>query len=239
MPCVFPVLSLKIFSLIDNVNETRQVRYQHALAYTLGIIFSFLLIALILIALKSAGQQIGWGFRLQQPIFIALLAYVIFILALSLSGFFEFGGSFQNIGNKLVTNSTGWTSSFFTGVLATIVATPCTAPFMGVAIAYALSQTILIALIIFIVMGLGLALPFLLISFIPSISQFLPKPGKWMESLKQFLAFPLYITVVWLLWVFAKQTSFDSASLLLLGIVIVAMSIWFWMLSNNYEKKIS
>ena len=236
MPCVFPVLSLKIFSLIDNVNETRQVRYQHALAYTLGIIFSFLLIALILIALKSAGQQIGWGFQLQQPMFIALLAYVIFILALSLSGFFEFGGSFQNIGNKLVTNSTGWTSSFFTGVLATVVATPCTAPFMGVAIAYALSQTILIALIIFIVMGLGLALPFLLISFIPSISQFLPKPGKWMESLKQFLAFPLYITVVWLLWVFAKQTSFDSASLLLLGIVIVAMSIWFWMLSNNYEK---
>ena len=136
----------------------------------------------------------------------------------------------------MVTNSTGWTSSFFTGVLATIVATPCTAPFMGVAIAYALSQTILIALIIFIVMGLGLALPFLLISFIPSISQFLPKPGKWMESLKQFLAFPLYITVVWLLWVFAKQTSFDSASLLLLGIVIVALSIWFWMLSNDYGK---
>lgn len=237
MPCVFPVLSLKIFSLIDNGLQTRKNRYQQGIAYTSGIIFSFILLALILISLKAAGEQIGWGFQLQQPLFIAILVYVVFVLALSMSGFVEFSGSFQNIGNKLIANSSGWRSSFFTGMLATLVATPCTAPFMGVAIAYSLSQSMLVSLIIFSVMGFGLALPFLLVALIPSFSKILPKPGQWMVSLKQFLAFPLYVTVVWLLWVFSKQTSIDSASLLLLGIVTISLSIWFWMLSNSSEKK--
>lgn len=237
MPCVLPVLSLKILSLIDNGLQTRKQRYQQGIAYTFGIIFSFLLLALILILLKATGEQIGWGFQLQQPLFIAILVYVVFVLALSMSGFVEFRGSFQNIGNKWILNSSGWRSSFFTGMLATLVATPCTAPFMGIAIAYALSQSTLVSLIIFSVMGFGLALPFLLIALVPSFSNILPKPGQWMVSFKQFLAFPLYVTVVWLLWVFSKQTGIDSTSLLLLGIVIISLSIWLWMLSNSSEKK--
>ena len=231
MPCVFPVLSLKIVSLVESGNHNSTERRRHGIAYTAGVILSFLLIAGLLIALRFAGEQIGWGFQLQSPWFIAFLVYLLFVLGLSLSGFIELGSSLQNLGSGLGNkerSSSDWRGSFFTGVLATVVATPCTAPFMGTAMGFALGQSAVVALLIFAAMGLGLALPFLLIAFIPFLANALPKPGNWMVRLKEFLAFPIYLTVIWLLWVFSRQTGGDAVALMLVGLVLVALALWIW-----------
>ena len=231
MPCVFPVLSLKIVSLVESGNHNSIERRRHGIAYTAGVILSFLLIAGLLIALRFAGEQIGWGFQLQSPWFIAFLVYLLFVLGLSLSGFIELGSSLQNLGSGLGNkerSSSDWRGSFFTGVLATVVATPCTAPFMGTAMGFALGQSAVVALLIFAAMGLGLALPFLLIAFIPFLANALPKPGNWMIRLKEFLAFPIYLTVIWLLWVFSRQTGGDAVALMLVGLVLVALALWIW-----------
>ena len=231
MPCVFPVLSLKIVSLVESGNHNSIERRRHGIAYTAGVILSFLLIAGLLIALRFAGEQIGWGFQLQSPWFIAFLVYLLFVLGLSLSGFIELGSSLQNLGSGLGNkerSSSDWRGSFFTGVLATVVATPCTAPFMGTAMGFALGQSAIVALLIFAAMGLGLALPFLLIAFIPFLANALPKPGNWMVRLKEFLAFPIYLTVIWLLWVFSRQTGGDAVALMLVGLVLVALALWIW-----------
>ncbi|MBT5923357.1 MAG: thiol:disulfide interchange protein [Cellvibrionales bacterium] len=231
MPCVFPVLSLKIVSLVESGNHNSIERRRHGIAYTAGVILSFLLIAGLLIALRFAGEQIGWGFQLQSPWFIAFLVYLLFVLGLSLSGFIELGSSLQNLGAGLGNkerSSSDWRGSFFTGVLATVVATPCTAPFMGTAMGFALGQSAVVALLIFAAMGLGLALPFLLIAFIPFLANALPKPGNWMVRLKEFLAFPIYLTVIWLLWVFSRQTGGDAVALMLVGLVLVALALWIW-----------
>ena len=233
MPCVFPVLSLKVISLVEHGNHSPRERHHHGLAYTAGVISSFLLVAIVLMSLRSLGEQIGWGFQLQSPGFIAALAYVLFVLGLSLSGVIELGGSLQNMGQRQFESATGenrtnWHSSFFTGVLATVVATPCTAPFMGTAMGFALSQSLVIALLTFAMMGLGLALPFLLIAYIPAFANALPAPGNWMVRLKEILAFPIYLTVVWLLWVFSKQAGSDATALLLAGLVMLALAVWLW-----------
>jgi len=231
MPCVFPLLSLKIVSLVESGNHNSVERRRHGIAYTAGVILSFLLIAGLLIALRFAGEQIGWGFQLQSPWFIAFLVYLLFVLGLSLSGFIELGSSLQNLGSGLGNkerSSSDWRGSFFTGVLATVVATPCTAPFMGTAMGFALGQSAIVALLIFAAMGLGLALPFLLIAFIPFLANALPKPGNWMVRLKEFLAFPIYLTVIWLLWVFSRQTGGDAVALMLVGLVLVALALWIW-----------
>ena len=231
MPCVFPVLSLKIVSLVESGNLNSAERQRHGIAYTAGVVLSFLCIAGVLIALRLAGEQIGWGFQLQSPWFIAFLIYLLFVLGLSLSGFIELGSSLQNLGagfgNKQRSNN-DWRGSFFTGVLATIVATPCTAPFMGTAMGFALGQSAVVALFIFAAMGLGLALPFLLIAFVPWLANALPKPGNWMVLLKEFLAFPIYLTVIWLLWVFSRQTGGDAVALMLVGLVLVTLALWVW-----------
>lgn len=226
MPCVFPVLSLKIVSLVESGNHNESVRKKHGLAYTFGVVLSFLSVALLLILLRSAGEQIGWGFQLQSPWFVGLMAYLIFALGLSMSGVFEIGTSLQDVGSGL--SHEGYKGSFFTGVLATVVATPCTAPFMGGAIGFALSQSIPIALLVFAVMGLGLALPFLLIAYVPVLANMLPKPGAWMIRLKEVLAFPLYLTAIWLVWVFGRQLGHDAMALLLVGLLIVALAAWLW-----------
>jgi thiol:disulfide interchange protein len=231
MPCVFPVLSLKIVSLVESGNHNSVERRRHGIAYAAGVILSFLFIAGLLIALRFAGEQIGWGFQLQSPWFIAFLVYLLFVLGLSLSGFIELGSSLQNLGAGLGNkerSSSDWRGSFFTGVLATVVATPCTAPFMGTAMGFALGQSAVVALLIFAAMGLGLALPFLLIAFIPFLANALPKPGNWMIRLKEFLAFPIYLTVIWLLWVFSRQTGGDAVALMLVGLVLVALALWIW-----------
>ncbi|NND40204.1 MAG: thiol:disulfide interchange protein [Pseudomonadales bacterium] len=226
MPCVFPVLSLKVISLVEHGGHSTSLRRRHGLAYAAGVVSSFLLVAAVLIALRAAGEQIGWGFQLQAPGFVALLIYVLFMLGLSLSGVLEFGGALQNIGQAGVANSSPMRASFLTGVLATVVATPCTAPFMGTAMGFALTQPLWVALLTFAVLGLGLALPFLLIAFIPALANSLPAPGNWMVRLKELLAFPIYLTVVWLLWVFARQVGVDAAAALLVGMVCLALALW-------------
>lgn len=225
MPCVFPVLSLKALSLVKISEKNPALARLHGLSYTGGIILSFLLIAGTLIVLQAGGEQIGWGFQLQNPVVIALLAYLLFTIGLNLAGFFDITSSFGNIGNRL-TQGNGLSSSFFTGVLATIVATPCTAPFMGVALGYAALQPPPVSLGIFAALGLGLALPYLVLSFVPALQKSLPKPGAWMDIFKQALAFPMFGFAAWLVWIMAQQSSVHNIFGVLLGMIAIAFAFW-------------
>lgn len=227
MPCVFPVLSMKALSLVQlKDKEIRKARL-HGISYTLGILTSFAIIAGILIALKATGAQIGWGFQLQNPAIILALAYLFFALGLNLSGFFEINTGLTNAGQSL-TRKDGPSGSFFTGVLATLVATPCTAPFMGVAMGYALTQPALISLSVFLALGFGLALPYLLLTFVPALRHILPKPGAWMERFRQFLAFPMFASACWLVWVLSQQTGDMGVFMSLLGMLAIAFGIWIY-----------
>lgn len=224
MPCVLPVLSLKAVSLVESRESSKNTRH-HALAYTAGVLASFAVVGLAVIGLRAAGMASGWGFQLQQPAFIAVLAYVMLAMGLSYSGVVHFGAGLAGTGQSLTTKS-GLAGDFFTGVLAVIVASPCTAPLMGVALAYAFTASWPAALLVFLVLGLGLALPFLLIGFFPKLGGWLPRPGAWMETLKQVLAFPLYLTAAWLAWVLANQRGADGVGLLLVGAVLLALALW-------------
>lgn len=225
MPCVFPVLSLKALKLVQlQDKEEKKVRMQ-GLAYTAGVISSFLLIATILIALKAAGAEIGWGFQLQNPVVVAVLAYLLFALGLNLSGYFEIGGNFMNVGSSLAQKD-GLGGSFFTGALATAVATPCTAPFMGVAMGYALVQPAYISLIVFIALGFGLALPYLALCYVPALRSALPRPGAWMDTFKQLLAFPMFASAAWLIWVLSQQAGSIGVLITLMGLVTLVFGIW-------------
>lgn len=223
MPCVFPILSLKALSLLQH-HESQPIH--HGLAYSAGVIISFVGIAAVLIALRQAGVAVGWGFQLQSPIFVAVLAYVFFALALNLAGFFEIQMS-VGAGDSL-TRGQGLGASFATGVLATVVASPCTAPFMGTALAFALTQTNTVALSVFAALGAGLALPFLALTAFPKLAEKLPQPGQWMVTLKELLAFPLLITCVWLVWIISNQAGSDGAAMILLGLIAIAFAIWLW-----------
>lgn len=227
MPCVFPVLSLKALSLVKIAEKDRALARWHGLSYTAGVILSFLAIAIALIILQMGGAQIGWGFQLQNPVVIALLAYLLFVIGLNLGGFFEFSSRLGNTGNGL-TQGGGLSHSFFTGVLATVVATPCTAPFMGVAIGYALLQSAPIALSIFAALGLGLALPYLALSFMPALQKILPRPGRWMDVFKQFLAFPMLGFAAWLVWILSQQAGSLAVLAVLVGMVLIAFGLWLW-----------
>lgn len=225
MPCVFPVLSLKALSLIKTAQKNPAQARLHGISYTAGVIASFLAIAGILMALQAAGAQIGWGFQLQNPIVITLLIYLLFAIGLNLMGFFEVPSRLENIGGKLA-GGKGVSGSFFTGILATIVATPCTAPFMGAAIGFALTQNAFISLIVFAFLGLGLALPYLALSFVPALQRLLPKPGKWMETFRQFLSFPIFLTCVWLLWVLSQQVGPAGILGAALGVTSLTFALW-------------
>jgi thiol:disulfide interchange protein len=226
MPCVLPVLSLKAISLAESAERPEEA-HRHALWYTAGVLSSFAAIGLLVIGLRSGGQALGWGFQLQQPLMVALMGYVMVVLGLSLSGVITLGAGLSNIGGG-VANSGGARGDFFTGVLACVVASPCTAPFMGTALAYAFAQSAAIALLIFLMLGLGLALPFLLVGFIPGLAHRLPKPGAWMETFKQWLAFPLYLTAVWLAWVLGQQRGADAMALWLAGALAITAALWWW-----------
>lgn len=227
MPCVFPVLSLKALSMISQSGQSQAEIQRHGLIYTLGVLASFALLAVALIGLKAGGAQIGWGFQFQSPLFVLLVAYLMFAVGLSLSGVFYFGGSVAGMGSGLAAKS-GYSGSFFTGVLATIVATPCTAPFMAAALGYALTQPPAQLLLVFLSLGLGLALPYLALSWWPGLQRWLPRPGAWMEYLKQAMAFPMYAAAVWLVWVLARQAGADAAALALGGMVLIAFSAWLY-----------
>lgn len=201
MPCVFPVLFLKGLALVQSSAEERSRLRRHGLVYTLGILVSFWIIVAVLLALRSGGSEAGWGFQLQSPTFVALLAAGIFFFALSLAGQFELGLSLTSVGGDLA-KKPGYTGSFFTGVLATIVATPCTAPLMGAAIGFALAQSAGVTFAVFTALALGLATPYLLLSFQPAWTRLLPRPGAWMETLRHLTSVPLFGTAIWLAWVY-------------------------------------
>lgn len=227
MPCVFPVLSLKAISLAKSGGKALSEQRMHGVVYTAGVVLSFLAVAAVLLALRAGGEAIGWGFQLQSPWFVALMSYLLFALGLSLSGLVNFGGGLMGMGANLADRG-GYSGSFFTGVVAVVVASPCTAPFMGSAIGYAVTQPTPTALGVFASLGLGMASPFLLFAFVPALARSLPKPGPWMNTFKQFMAFPLYITVVWLVWVLGRQTSINGMAIVLAGLVLLAMALWLW-----------
>ena len=225
MPCVLPVLSMKALDIVRQAREAPGLVRQHGLAYTTGVLVSFLIVGGALISLRAAGEQIGWGFQLQSPLVVTLLAYLIFAVGLNLANVFSFGNSLMGVGSGLASGK-GLTGSFFTGVLATVVATPCTAPFMGTALGFALVQPTPIALGIFVALGLGLALPYLAISFSPRLLRVIPKPGAWMERFKQFLAFPMFATAIWLLWVLSGQVDDAVVFMVLGGAMLIAFAAW-------------
>ncbi|WP_230198422.1 protein-disulfide reductase DsbD family protein [Luminiphilus syltensis] len=222
MPCVFPILSLKVLSFATG---DPQKHHRQAWIYFSGVVASFVFVAAVLITLQNTGQAIGWGFQLQSPGFVIALAYLFTAMALSLSGLVEFGTGLMNAGSTLAGQG-GSRGSFFTGVLAVVVASPCTAPFMGSALGFALTQPTAIALLVFVALGAGMASPMVLLSYSAHARNALPKPGKWMDTLKSLLAFPLYGTAVWLLWVAGKQAGVDTMALALAGLVTLALGLF-------------
>jgi thiol:disulfide interchange protein DsbD len=224
MPCVFPVLSIKALSLTSHHLNTHG-RHLHGLAYTLGVVLSFMAIALILILLRQTGEAVGWGFQLQSPVFVGLLAYLFILMGLSFSGLLTLGTGLMNLGHSATTGHS-LQSSFMTGLLATVVASPCTAPFMGTALGFALVQPVWIALSVFMFLGLGMALPLLLLSWWPWLGTRLPRPGPWMVTFKEFLAFPLYLSAAWLLWVLGRQAGSDTVIAMMTGIVLILFALW-------------
>jgi thiol:disulfide interchange protein DsbD len=225
MPCVFPVLSIKALSIAGKASKERREVQRGAWLYTAGILVTMLVLASIMVGLKAGGAQIGWGFQLQTPWFVGLLVYVFVILGLWLYGWVEFGMALSGVGQNLTEGHSG-RAEFFTGVLAVVVATPCTAPFMGVAMGYTLTQPWWITLIVFSALGLGLALPMLVFALRPQLASRLPRPGPWMIRLKQFLAFPILATAIWLLWVLVRQTSSDVVAFMLGGLLLLVFGLW-------------
>ena len=227
MPCVFPVLGIKILGFVNQSGNDRKKIMAHGLVFALGVLVSFWALAGVLLVLRAGGSQLGWGFQLQSPAFVFGMAVFMLIFALNLSGLFEVGLSATGAGANLQMKE-GFGGSFFTGALATLVATPCSAPFLAPALGAALSLSAFESILIFTAIAIGLALPYLLLSIFPQAIKLLPRPGAWMETFKQFMAFPLYATVGWLLWVLAGQTKDDDNALLLIafGFVIVAMAAW-------------
>ena len=232
MPCVFPVLSIKALSLISHSSLARAELVKQGLIYTLGVVVSFVALALFLVLLKAGGAQVGWGFQFQSPWFVFLMAYLMFAVGLNLSGVFAIGGGISGIGGELA-EKPGYLGSFFTGVLATVVATPCTAPFMAAALGFALARPAPELVVIFISLGLGLAFPYLLLTSWPGLQKALPKPGIWMEYTKQFFAFPMYAAAVWLVWVLAKQQGELAVVLVLSGFILIALAAWLYAISRG------
>ena len=225
MPCVFPVLGIKVVGFVEHAHgDPRAMRVQGA-AYAVGVLLSFLALAGIMLALRSAGVELGWGFQLQSPAFVTLLAALFFVLALNLSGVFEWGAFAQSMTSELTARGR-YADAFLSGVLASVVATPCTAPFMGAALGFTLAQSAGVALGVFAMLGFGMALPVVVLAWFPRLLRWLPKPGAWMETFKQILAFPLYATVAWLAWVVGAQAGNDAVLMLLAGLVLIAMGAW-------------
>jgi thiol:disulfide interchange protein DsbD len=227
MPCVFPVLSIKALALLDQARADPRSARLHGLAYTLGVLASFAALGILLILLKAGGAQVGWGFQFQSPAFVLATAWLMCAVGLNLSGVFEVNGSFAGVGSALAARA-GYAGSFFTGVLATVVATPCTAPFMGGAVAYALAQPPAVLLAVFLAMGCGLALPYLLLSARPVLQRRLPRPGPWMVRVRQAFAFPMYGAAAWLVWVLARQCGTDAGAIALAGMVALAFAAWLY-----------
>ena len=221
------MLGIKILGFVNQSGNDKSKIVKHGLVFTAGVLLSFWALAGALLALRAGGAQLGWGFQLQSPAFVFAMASFLLIFALNLSGLFEIGLSATGVGGSLQMQE-GFAGSFFTGALATLVATPCSAPFLAPALGAALSLSAVESILVFTAIAVGLALPYLLLSIFPQAIKLLPRPGAWMETFKQFMAFPLYATVAWLLWVLAGQTKDDDNALLMIsfGFVLVAMAAW-------------
>ncbi len=227
MPCVLPVISFKILSFVKLANQSRRVTINYGLAFTAGIVISFWILAGILLTFQAYGNSVGWGFQLQEPLFVAVLATLLFVFGLSLFGLFEFGHGVTALAGQVSAKShTGLLSSFFSGIMATAVATPCTGPFLGTAIGFAVTLPSLLALLIFTSLALGMAAPYLLLSFFPQFLRFMPKAGNWMIVFREVVALSLFATVIWLLWVFSAQTGASSLILLLISLFIFFCGCW-------------
>jgi len=226
MPCVFPVLFLKGLSLVNSGNEERARLRVHGLVYTVGILASFWALVAVLLVLRAAGSTLGWGFQFQSPVFLELMAGLLFFLGLSLAGQFEIGLTLTSAGGSLAQKH-GYAGSFFTGVLAVVVATPCTAPFMGAALGYALAQNAAVTFAVFTALALGLAVPYVALTFQPAWTRLLPRPGVWMEVLKQAVAVPIFVTVIFLAWVLARGYGADLLFALLANFLLLAIAGWF------------
>jgi thiol:disulfide interchange protein DsbD len=224
MPCVLPVLSLKIFDFVKRAGESRWKVFSHGLVFTAGVLASFWILAGVLLILRSTGAGLGWGFQLQSPAFLMILCVLFTYFALSLFGVFEIGAAFTRLGSAQ--SKEGWWGSFLAGVTATVVATPCTAPYMGSAMGYAFTQPAYFAMLVFTAVGLGMASPYILLSGFPQLMKFLPKPGAWMETLKQFMGFPLLGTAIWLAWVLGQQAGVDALIALLFLLLLAGVSAW-------------
>ena len=224
MPCVFPIISLKVLSFVSMSNQSPAKIRAHALSFCTGVMISFLMIGLAMILLKQAGLFLGWGFQLQSPLVVGLLSLLMFIIGLVLLSDINIGSSLTRLGG--LGSSDNLIGSFSTGILAVIVASPCTAPFMGAALGYALIQPSGVTLPIFSALGLGFAFPYFILSASPSLINYLPKPGNWMVTLKEFFAFPMFATSIWLIWVFSFQTSSNEVIFLLITILLISLLIW-------------
>jgi len=225
MPCVFPVISIKALSIAKSAHGERAAIRREAWLYTAGVIATFLLLTFVLLALKAGGSEIGWGFQLQSPKVVGILAVLLFVIGLNLLGLFEFGSGLQNTGSEL-TQKSGAAGSFFTGALAVVVATPCTAPLMAGAVGYALASPALVTLAVFMALAIGFALPFLLIAYVPGLLSKLPKPGPWMERFKEILAFPMFAAAIWLVWVLSLQAGEDGVLYVLAAMLAAGFAIW-------------
>ena len=227
MPCVFPVLGIKVLGFVEHAHGNARAMRMQGVVFTVGVLLSFIALAGLMLALRAGGTQLGWGFQLQSPLVVTLLAALFFVLALNLSGVFEWGAFAQSLTSSLSAQGR-YADAFLSGVLATVVATPCTAPFMGAAVGFTLTQDAALSLAIFATLGAGMAAPVLALALFPGLLKRLPKPGAWMETFKQVLAFPLYATVAWLAWVLGAQAGNDAVFALLGGLVLVAMGAWMY-----------
>ncbi|MGB0906157.1 MAG: protein-disulfide reductase DsbD family protein [Maricaulaceae bacterium] len=226
MPCVFPVISIKALSLARSAHTDRSHARREGWFYTFGVIATFLVLTGLLLTLKAAGSNLGWGFQLQSPIMVGVLALLLFLIGLNLLGVFEVSlGGFENTGSEL-TRKGGSMGAFFTGALAVVVATPCTAPFMAGAIGYALAQPDIVTLTVFMALAIGFAAPFLLLSYMPGLLAKLPKPGPWMIRFRELLAFPMLAATIWLISVLALQSGFEGVTLILLAMLGLGFAIW-------------
>jgi len=226
MPCVFPVLFLKGLALVNSGNEEKHKLRTHGFVYAAGIVVSFWALVALLLGLRAAGSTLGWGFQFQSPVFLGLMAGLLFFLGLSLAGQFEIGLTLTSAGGSLAAKQ-GYTGSFFTGVLAVVVATPCTAPFMGAAVGYALAQSAGVTFAVFTALALGLAAPYVALTLQPAWTRLLPRPGAWMEILRQAISVPIFVTVIWLAWVLAQAYGAAIVAALLASLLLVAIAGWF------------
>ncbi len=225
MPCVFPVISIKALSIAKQAHSDKSHVRREGWIYTAGVVATFLLLTVVLLIIKAGGEQIGWGFQLQSPVIVGVLALLLFLIGLNLLGMFELGSQLQGVGGGLSERG-GWMGTFFTGALAVIVATPCTAPLMAGAIGYALAQPMITTFAVFMALAIGFAAPFLLLSYSPRLLALMPKPGAWMVRFKELLSFPMFAAVIWLVWVLTMQAGDEGLVRILTAMLLIAFGIW-------------